>query len=610
MLSVSIPSVINYSTDMKCTAVLPASELLPHSEPYTEILRAQYLWRLASHDDPFVRKAVYNLLSSIVQKPELDDMDYSLISLHVLQETLHVDQARSAYEYIKTLTTLSATCPGVWTKYYAGSGKRSAGKRLCQFLSHGSQGGPPQFWKQVLLLIHEVPLEVSRAVNERAEDLIISEDTRPIYPLLDALQNGITRKDEHPANHVEAWRTYLAIAEVYSSSLSAGGAQRAFLEVHVVPIMNQYLKPKVKGEKWAVLGSGREDTIKDAMRLIANRCPEAFESSWKFLSDTFIQKLKLSLPEQSKDYTTSQDSVTLTAERWYALYASIIQSRSFESVQATLLRALASEVNAAVEILRSRNGKPYGAAAALEAAVRWVVELSTQVSATKKVLLDFIKFDLPGLLLSPSSAYLIRMLNVFKNEPGLKEFWHETIRTLTEAPNTTTKFIALQSLISSPGIGRKGLSEEVAATVKQSLQHALHGNIDFWPIVTAAISNSSLPDTLTEDLLVSMTESLSIETEMATGLHGLNLVSKEDQRVVLDFTASSKGASLLSKLLFLMESQNPDISSDAQKLDSMIRRMNSSDGGPRLAQSSMINLVRNGLETADVNSLSYVFVEL
>ncbi|MCJ1473647.1 hypothetical protein MMC13_002298 [Lambiella insularis] len=595
-------------TVSSAVAILPANELQLHNEPYREILRAQSVWKLASHDDPFVRKAVYSMLWSLLQNSEVNVIDHSLIGTYVVQEALNIDQTGSAYEYSKTLTKLTAACPDVWTAHYTGSGKHSANKRLYQFLSRGSRGGPPDFWKQILLLVHEIPSEVNCSARKQPDDTTISEITISSYPLLDAIQSGIGRKDEHPANHGEAWRTYLSIAKFYLPSLSIPEIRR-FLEVYGVPIMEQYLTPKTKGERWAVLGPERDNIYKEAMRLISESCPELFELTWNNLSYSFVQELHLSLPEQSKDFTRSQDSIILAAERWYALHPSIIRGAFSESGRATLLSSTRSEVGAAIAMLGSRNGKPYCAAAALEAAVRRVPELTTQVNATKEILLNFIKANVPALLLSPSSPYLIRMLNAFENEPGMEEFWHESIHTLTNSPDTPIKLRALQSLISLPELGKKGLAGEVVAVVKRSLHQALNGNRDFWPLVSAAMSNPSLSDGLTEHMLVRMTKSLSIETEILMGLHGLNLVTEEDASAVLGFTSSPKGATLLSRLLFLMESPSLTISRGAQNLDSAIRNMDASEAAPRLVQSSMISIIKDGIETADATSLSIVSLE-
>ena len=580
------------------------SELQHQIELYMSLAQAKSLWKLASYSDSFVRKAVYGLVCSLLKKRELDIIDYKMISTNVLQEALHIDQSGSAYDYSKMLVELSEACRAVWTEYYSGSARQSAQKRLCQFLSKGSQGGPPEVWKQISRLLELLPPQIIHPTKGETDIGSASADQSPKFLVLDAMHDGINRKDEYQGNHGEAWRTYLNTVKLLLQSFSSPGPRQDFMEMYVAHLMDQYLKPAGKGERWAVSGPDREEIFKDAISLILQSCPDLFKTSWQELSNAFIQVLHLSLPEQSKDYTKSQDSGVHTAKRWYTLQAGLIQTPVPEHVQATFEETSALEIKSAAGLLKLRNGKPYSAAASLEIALRLVPRSTIQVNTTKDVLFDFMRSDVPNLLLSPSSPYLIGMLSTFEGESDVRQLWIDSIQTLMNAPDSTIKFQALRSLISSPWLGSLDLSKDMISAVKQSLQHALHGNQSCWPVIAAAMANPCLPDDLTDNILATLTDSLSIESEVATGLQGLEIAIQQNEQGMRRFSTSPKGPTLLSRLLFLAESPIPNISQEARKVDAKVRQTNSRAGGSGISQSSRIDIVKNGVEIADSASLS------
>ncbi|MCJ1398227.1 hypothetical protein MMC11_001424 [Xylographa trunciseda] len=589
--------------------VLSLSELRPLTELYKDLAQTKSVWKLAFHSDAFVRNAVYGLVCSLLKVRDLDIIDFSMLSTNVIQEALRIDQIGSALDYSKMLVELSEACGDVWTEHYTGIARRSAQKRLCQFLSKGSQGGPPEFWKHISRLLELLPPQIINPTDRETDMDVASADQSPKFLVLDAIHDGINRRDEHQGNHIEAWRTYLKAARLLLQSFSSSDPQRHFIETYVGHLMDQYLKPAEKGKRWAVLGPGREEIFKNAISLILQSCPDLFEIKWHELSIAFVQDLQLSLPELCKDYTKSQDLIMYTAKRWYALQAEMIKSSVPQHVQAMFEETSAVEIKSAARLLNSRNGKPYGAAASLDIALRLVPESTIQVGTTKDFLLDFMRSDIPNLLLSPSSSYLIGMLSTFEGELDVRQLWIDSIQILMNAPDSTTKFQALRSLISSPWLGRLGLSNDMVSAVKQSLQYALHGNESCWPVVAAAMANPSLPDELTDELLANLTDSLSIESEASAALHGLGIAVQQNVQGIKRFNSLPKGSTLLSRLLFLGESPVLSISQEARKIDVKVRQANSSAGSSRISQSSRIDIIKNGVEIADLASLSVASLE-
>src|ERR1700744_6040396 len=82
--------------------------------------------------------------------------------------------------------------------------------------------------------------------------------------------------------------------------------------------------------------------------------------------------MRLSLPESSKEFAKSQDSVIAQARRLFRLKPLIQGSQSIDPPEKTLATDVFQKsdqllINDAIEVLKTRNGKPYAASAILEA---------------------------------------------------------------------------------------------------------------------------------------------------------------------------------------------------------------------------------------------------
>lgn len=574
---------------------------------YREIFQTKNIWKLAGHSDSFVRKAIYRLVVSGIARQELAAFDITMISTYLVQEGLHTDQAGSVYDYVKMLAQLTAVYPGVWTEYYTGTGKRSALKRLCQFLRKGSQGGPSDFWHQIAVILQRMPVEVLRPNAKPGGDPVTHGDESPsTTTVLPAIREGINRKEEPRSNYSEGWRTYVSVTNLVIQSESNPDQLRAILEVSVVPIIEQYIKPSAEGAGWTISTHDQDTICGEASRLVLDGAPHLFEQTWRRSSVLLLQELQTSLPEQSKDHAKSQDAVALMAKRWYSLQAGILKDTSLGQVRSVFAETSRSEIISMIEILRVRSGKPYGAAAALDLATSLVPDSTIKRSDVREAVLNFAKSDLPKLLLSPSSPYLINLLHTLRDEDGIQDTYQVCIKVLADAPDSVTKLRTLQSLVSSPWIGREGTSDDLIVVVRRSLHQALRGNEEQWPLVTAAIGNRFTPSEVSDDILSSMVESLSMEGTEAGALRGLDLVAGQDEAAFKHLNSSPKGATLLSRLLFLTESSNQELTEEARKLSNSVRKVLSNEKSPEAAQNPMVEIIQKGIGTADPNSLSYV----
>ena len=587
----------------------PPHILQKHRELFSDLLSQEKVWIHASNPDPAVRRSVYRLIVAAIAKQK-DALDITIISPKVLTASLHINQAGSTYDYSKALASISVDFPDAWTLHYVGSGKKSAIKRLCQFLSKGSQGGPSEYWLQVSILLRHVPKEVLLAKSN--SEPIEASDDRPRFNLavLEALHDGLVSKDEPRSNQGEAWNAYLDVAAHLQSILEHPEERLHLLKLYVVPLLVQYIRPTQEYSRWTVPAMRQllicsrvfEQTAKGAWNLLGEE--------WRHLSATIIDDIRTSLPEQSKDYIKSQNSLAAESSRWYNLQATILKGDASDSIRSLFRSTLVTELQSVIDIVRTRNGKPYSAASTLESAIQSLPKLVLNSGATQKIVTNFVVDGIPDLLLSPSAPYCIDILNDVEGILDVRQTYLDAIVKLREAPESTAKSSALQRLISSSFLNQSGEAKLLDSVVKSSLKQVMANDSRDWALVMAAMGNPVVPTTLTDDLLWSMTEGLSIEEKRSAGLHGLELAVKLNGRVVKSFTLSKHGSDLLSKLLRLSESADENVSQQAKNITVAIEAILAEEKGSGHATRSIIEIVNKGVDAAGAESLSYVFVAI
>lgn len=568
-----------------------------------EFLNEDKLWQFASHGDAFVRRALYRLLGTVLVRYK-DILNPSTISASVLVSGLNTTQSGSAFDYAKVLALLSVEIPDVWTTYYPGSGKKSAANRLCHFLRKGSQGGPPDFWSQIAALLVNLPLSILlRSADPESNPKVVGEKDSPT-PILNALHEGLNSKDESRANRFAAWNAYLTASDVALSSFSDAATRRRIVTSSVLPIPAQYVRPSSDNSRWAVTGALGQEVCVRACNQAILRDAGSFEEEWNALSSNIVEDFKTSLPEQAKDYVKSQDSVSAEVDRWYSLQAALLKGKGQDITGIIFKQTVASEIISAVSVLQARNGKPYGAAAALEKLIQKLPKIVLSDEGCKAEIVTFVNDTLPNLLLSPSAKYLVRILNHIDGSCDLSRSYDKCMQMLAEAPESASKSIALESFISSP---RLATIESLFGMVIANLSQAIRDdNSMSWNIVMAAISNPVAPKSLTDEILANMTEGLLVGPKNVTSLHGLEMTIKHNSGKLTEFARSPKGSNLLSKLLLLADSPDDGIAQRARYTSSTIEKALATQGGAGQAAKSLIEIVNKGLDTAEASSISYV----
>lgn len=583
--------------------VVPEADIEKSRILLKEFLNEEKLWRFASDGDASVRRALYRLLGMALARYK-EMLNPSIISASVLMSGLNATQSGSAFDFAKVLTQLSVEMPHVWTTFYPGSGKTSATNRLCNFLRKGSRGGPPDFWSQIAELLPNLPSSILVNIVDGESDEKADGGKGSFTPVLSALHDGLNHRNESRGNNFAAWSAYLTASDLILSSVTDAATRRRILTSSVLPMLGQYIRPSSDKSRWAVTGAQGRIVCMRACNQAISRDAGSFEEEWNALSDIIIEDFKTSLPEQAKDYVRSQDSLSAEANRWYGFQAALLKDSGQEITGTIFKRTVESEINSIVSILKVRLGKPYGVSAALEILIREFPEIVLGDEACKAKLLTFANETLPNLLLSPSAKYLVRILNYLDGSCDIGRSYDKCMQMLADAPESASKSIALQSFISSPRLATTdSLLTMVVASSNQAIKN---DDPTSWDLVMAAIRNPAAPKSLTDEVLVDMTESLSISSKSTTGLDGLDLIIKHNAGKVTDFARSPEGSSLISKLLLLAESPDDEIAQRARYTSTTIEQALEAQGGIDQTTNSLIEIIKKGLSTAEADSLSYV----
>ena len=534
---------------------------------------------------------------------EKEALDPSMLSVNMLTSCLHTRQAGSAFDYARAVAALSTEIPDVWTVHYNGSGKKSPQNRLCYFLKRGSQGGPAEFWAQISLILTMLPAGIiMNATNE--SEKIDNQDEHTFSPVLSAIHEGLNSRDEARANQDAAWSTYLDAFELVLSSLPASPDKQRLYETSIFPIVTQHVRKLPDQSRWEISGPQQVALCTRACTIAVLGGFEEFLDGWKTFSSKVIEDLKTSLPEQSKEFATSQDAVSSEMDRWYRLQALLLKSNAATPISTIIESTLLCEVRSIISLINARNGKPFGAASALESLIQVIPGSMLYDNPIAEELVDFANNVIPNVLVSPSAPYLIRILGFLEGQNDVWHVYEKCMRTLIDAPDSSAKAMALQSFISSP---RLADTSSLSAVVLRDLSQAMKDDTGaLWDPVMAAIANPLAPKKLTDEILANMAAGLSVSPDTTAAINGLEKILKQNKSLLKNFVLSSDGSNLRSKLLFLADSTDESVSLRARNLNSSLERILSVNGGDNQAFKSMIAIVNEGLERAEPNSLSYV----
>ncbi|KAF2746877.1 hypothetical protein M011DRAFT_468163 [Sporormia fimetaria CBS 119925] len=567
---------------------LASEERSKFQADYETLLSSRKVWDFASHSDPGIRRSVHRFLKICIEKePDLIAGSLDAISKSYLAGALNSDQVGSAYDYIEALELLTSNHPSVWTEHY--KSKTSVERRLRQFLKKGSQFGPPKFWDRMILLFRGLPEQLLPSTSAEATELLA------------ALHGGIVRKDEPRLSSGAAYDAYLGIAAMLTQRLSEE-EQREVLRELILPIVTQYLSPAEESE-WTVPTNPANVASKalsmEGMIAIA-------QDEWPRQTQTFIDNIKTSAPEQSKDHMKSQDSLIKRANRFSKLQQTALSMTHSADLRAVFSQACASIINLALDITKNRNGKPYGAAGSIVEFLTHNHDLVISNAELRQKLEGFIQTDLPGLIFSPSSSQLVEILYALSETSAFEAAWNASLKAALGPRGAPSNEAALETLLTSPKMPQSlnvdGAGADLQEYIKDTVRSALEGTKewDSFGRILQSPANLTLPSTATE-ILNTLVPSLSAPQTTGSALQGLRQIVKHKPAMLKSFLSLSEGPSLLQGLLLASESPFEDIAQEAVAVNSSVQALMAT---ALESKQALIDVIHHGLRDVSTSSVS------
>ena len=546
---------------------MPGTGLEKSQSSLDELLQERKLWKLSSQKDSFVRRAVYRLLLLCLEQRS-EKLNRRMLSAIFLTSGLHADQIGASLDFTKVLVRLMQVIPSVWTSDYEGEGKKSASNRLLYFLKKGSQGAASEYWALLATLFDG--LNGSSILIGSSNAIFISKEpgkTSCIADILEAFRTGLSSKNEQRSATAIGWSSYLEVFKILVSH-EADSKRALLLKSNCLPLITRYLDPSSQSTEWSAAVPQQQELCLKACAETLSISADTFQSEWQPLSTALIEIMQILPPEQASEYTKAQDSFADRARRWYGIQKALHQSKFSGLFDPICSKTLASEITAAITLLRNRQGKPYGAAAALEAATSNLSNFILDDAGPRQALVTFINNDVPQLMLSPSTKYLLAILDSLESVTDIGEILESCLQVLEQAAEGTAKTRATRALLQAPCTARSGLlslqrNPQLRSLVDGSV---LKNDAADWDLVGAAVSNPGLPDNLLDDLVHRFTAALDVQGQDGAGLRGLHLMAGTNQQRLQTSVGFSENSALMKKLMRLCDSSEETASKQAQQL--------------------------------------------
>jgi len=560
---------------------------------FEQFLAADAIWTLVAAQDSFVRRAVYQLVQACLQhQPDLLSPHLPRIGRALISDSLKSSQTGSATDLIKVLVDLTKCRPEVW------GSKKQPLSRIQPLIEEGSQGGPLSFWQDLYQLIVLVPQGT------------VSLETATAF--MKAMRLGISRRTETRAHLPYSWTCYIDTLHYLLPLIPPGDSRTDFIKNNSYPLTDQYLFPTADKSPWT--SGGQLPILAKSWTNLASNSDTSVRQSlaveWQRLGETLVTRMANSLPEVSKDFQKSQQSVGDEGNRWFGLAAALTRHMKEtnapddgpESLASTIHSASNTLLQRALELLAKRNFKPFGAAMILESALMNYPELfrdSNDETLSNVFLLDRPE-ELGTLLKSPSAPFLFSSLTLIGAIPEQRSryeaIWSACIQALilSDSPESIHGITLLISAEVAKPLPRKngGLQNFLVANCLQSAK----GDINAWELFEAALTFDAIEDLNLVSLATSIVQLLgSPRQSQEPVLRGLEIIVHKAPALLS--RTSDLHIELVAKLLSLTEISSQAVVDRAASLRGLLDKH--VDGQSPVASIIQAHLDRAGIESLE-----------
>lgn len=566
-------------------STLAEEEVSKQYHIYEQLFGDAKLWDFASHSDAAVRRSLHRLVqAALAKQSSLIEANLKSASTSYISKGLPSDQTASALDFVATVHSLTSVFPQVWTQAY--HGKKPAASRLKQFMKHGSGSGSSDFWERTNQLLTKVPEAVLPSEFDEVRDLLF------------AARDGVTRKEERFVAST-AWPAYFTL--VFRVSLRLALEEREkLLEACVLPVVRQYLSPSPDTGDWAITGAKAASLVAETIGVPG--MTGLLERDWPRLADQLVETAKMSQPQQSKDFDKSQMHVASAGERWAALQRELFARKDTNELHAIFVTTDTKLVKECGQLLESREGKPFGAAAIIEELLRTCKANLTTDSDFKAAVEHLLTSDQLDWSTWPSRRQLVRALYAFSTEGFFTQVFTGALHRIIDQRQSDESAAAALLELFRPRVPEEALS---IARNDQALQKFVRDIGKAGPVKVASslvmdlTACRVLTDDTVDSTLSSLVESLAITEGADHTPRALEFFMATDNGTLKAAAASNSGVQLLPNLLKLEQHEDHDL---AEKAAAISHRL--STAGAQNPSSLKFGVVLHNLENISTRSLS------
>jgi E3 ubiquitin-protein ligase listerin len=550
-------------------------------------LEVEAVWVMAAAEEPFVRRTLFQLLQTLLdKKPEVLRPRLTQIGRALVADSFKSSQSGSATDLTKALAKLTRLFPEAWGT------KTHPLQRLRPFVEKGSQGGSPIYWEALDHLLKVLPEKTTSAETA--------------IHFLKSLRIGITNRLEPRSNATQGWITYI---NTFERLLGVISPDVSFVKEAFYPLVRQYLHPSPELITWT---SPTPTALSSKVwKILANHADANIRNSageeWQGFQESFLLRLTNSLPEVSKEYQSSQQSVATDGERWFSLSGGIMEELgqgTNDGGEAFLRNAIAEAsttvLRGALDLLIRRKYKPFGAASVIQAAFT----KSPSLCVNDEFVLTLFPTGSPDklklLVSSPSFAYLIPCLDALSTlrHDKFSQIWPELVDSALQC-DAETSASAANKLISVAGATALAQHHEQLQAYLASQWLGCAGGKGSplsWSLCESSLTFSTINDESLTSVIADTVRRFDVAGNTSSSLKALELITNHKPTLVSQHKAAH--VELVTKLLALTEIDDNAISGRAASLQAHLDQKSA-------GQSPLVGVIQSHLEDAGASSIGY-----
>ncbi|TGZ78159.1 hypothetical protein EX30DRAFT_366230 [Ascodesmis nigricans] len=452
-------------------------ELVKNDGTYARFLKNNELWKFACHSDPALRKAVYRLLVSTLDRhPAWISKNLKTVSSAFLVKSFGGPQTSSADLFLDAVVTLTQKLPDAWESANSQS-KKPPLKHLAGFLEQGSQLSPPAFWEQAAKLFGTIP---ERTITSEWDQAL-----RCTNSIQKAIKGG-----KEPSIHIQlAWACYFEACYRLLVLCSSKSGRVFTLKDTVLPVYLNFLEDK---------GSDLQTTFSDAVE-ICSQGLSRLDRIPKRAVDQFVEEVWGEVEKRITlilDAEVDDEKLKRFAETWIELATKTLQRVPEDSRVACLIQeANRRVVSEAIEAINISSGSRVGTAAVLENVLKPTAAATWADAAAKALVSDFLEEDVVSLIDTPSAVHILQALISYgghaSNRHSYQVLWNKAANKLlvsSHDASTKSKYIQIFMEASSQKLDHivapcPALDEYII----RKLNALLNGEGGEWGVIRAAL---------------------------------------------------------------------------------------------------------------------------